>query len=149
VTGSPEPYRAAPGHPGTSDRVNLPPSGHPAQVTGSPATAQKTDREFTQTFDQWISQTTWSLETKFWEDDEHPKERLFPETYSLKLPTTPRITNPSQEHYELGFIQKSTNRRTNPAFEGSRSSTKRLKALTHDPLKEIRRETPSNRRIER
>jgi hypothetical protein len=28
-------------------------------------------------------------------------------------------------------------------FEGSRSPTKRLKALTHDPLKEIWRETPS------
>jgi hypothetical protein len=32
--GHPEPYRAAPGHPGTSDQVNLSPSGHPAQVTG-------------------------------------------------------------------------------------------------------------------
>jgi hypothetical protein len=41
------------------------------------------------------------------------------------------------------------NRRPNPVFEGSRSSTKRHKALTHDPLKEIRRETPSNRRIVR
>jgi hypothetical protein len=29
-------------------------------------------------------------------------------------------------------------------FEGSRSSTKRHKALTHDPLKEIRRKTLSN-----
>jgi hypothetical protein len=29
-------------------------------------------------------------------------------------------------------------------FEGSRSSTKRYKALTHDPLKEIRRKTLSN-----
>jgi hypothetical protein len=28
-------------------------------------------------------------------------------------------------------------------FEGSRSSTKRHKALIHDPLKEIRRKTPS------
>jgi hypothetical protein len=97
-----------------------------------------------QTFDQWISQTTWSLETKFWGDDEHPKERLCPKNYGLKLPTTPGIANPWQEHYELGFIQKSTNQRPNPAFEGSRSSTKRHKALTLDPLKEIRRETPSN-----
>jgi hypothetical protein len=68
--------------------------------------------------------------------------------YGLKLPTTPGIANPWQEHYELGFIQKSTNRRPNPTFEGSRSSSKRHKALTHDPLKEIQRETPSNRRIE-
>jgi hypothetical protein len=30
------------------------------------------------------------------------------------------------------------------AFEGSRSSTKRNNALTHDPLKEIRRKTLSN-----
>jgi hypothetical protein len=29
-------------------------------------------------------------------------------------------------------------------FEGSRSSTKRPKALTHDPLKKIRRKTLSN-----
>jgi hypothetical protein len=28
--GHPELYSAAPGHPGTSDRINLPPSGHPA-----------------------------------------------------------------------------------------------------------------------
>jgi hypothetical protein len=81
---------------------------------------------------------------KFWGDDEHPKERLCPKNYSLKLHTTPRIANPCQEHYDLGFIQKSMNRRPNPAFEGSRSSTKRHKALTHDPLKEIQRETPSN-----
>jgi hypothetical protein len=33
-------------------------------------------------------------------------------------------------------------------FEESRSSTIRHKALTHDPLKEIQRETPSNQRIE-
>jgi hypothetical protein len=102
-----------------------------------------------QTFDQWISQTTWSIETKFWGDDEHPKERLCPKNYGLKLSTTPGITNPWQELYELGFIQKSTNRRPNPAFEGSRSSTERHKELTHDPLKEIWREMPSNRRIER
>jgi hypothetical protein len=78
-----------------------------------------------------------------------PKERLCPKNYGLKLPTTPGIANPCQEHYDLGFIEKSTNRRPNSAFEGPRSSTKRHKALTHDPLKEIRRETPSNRRIER
>jgi hypothetical protein len=34
-----------------------------------------------QTSDQWISQTTWSLETKIW-GDEHPKGR-----YALKIPT--------------------------------------------------------------
>jgi hypothetical protein len=65
-----------------------------------------------------------------------------PQNYGLKLPTTLGIANPCQEHYDLGFIQKSTNRRPNPTFEGSRSSTKRHKALTHDPLKEIWRETP-------
>jgi hypothetical protein len=82
-------------------------------------------------------------------DDEHHKEMLCHKNYSLKLPTTPGITKPCQEHYELGFIRKSTNRRPNSVFEESRSSTKRHKALTYDPLKEIRRETPSNRRIER
>jgi hypothetical protein len=76
-----------------------------------------------QTFDRRISQTTWSLETKFWGDDEHPKERLCPNNYSLQLLTTPEIANPCQEHYDLGFIQKSMNRTTNPEFEGSRSST--------------------------
>jgi hypothetical protein len=102
-----------------------------------------------QTFDRRISQTTWSFETKLWGDDEHPKERWCPKNYGLKLPTTPEIAKLGQEHYELGFIRKSTNRRPNPMFEGSISSTKRNKALTHDLLKEIRRETPSNRQIER
>jgi hypothetical protein len=82
-------------------------------------------------------------------DDKQPKERLSPKSYVLKLATSPGIENPCQEHYDLGFIQESTNRRLNLAFEGSRSFTKRHKALTHDPLKQIRRETPSNRRIER
>jgi hypothetical protein len=107
-----------------------PPKNHPAKQP--------------QTVDRRISQTTWSLETKFWGDDEHHKERLCPNNYSLKLPTTPGIANPCQEHYDLGFIQKSTNRRPNPAFEGSRSSPNMNKALTHDLLKEIQREMPSN-----
>jgi hypothetical protein len=98
-----------------------------------------------QTSDRRISQTTWSLETKFWGDDEDPKVKTCPKNYGLKLPRTPGIANPCQEYYDLGFIQKSTNRMPNPTFEGSRSSTKRNKALTHDPLKELRRETPSNR----
>jgi hypothetical protein len=42
--------------------------------------------------------------------------------------------------------QTPSNRGGFPAFEGSRSSTKRHKALTHDPLKEIRRKTLSNPR---
>jgi hypothetical protein len=91
----------------------------------------------------------WSFETKLWGHDEHPKERLCPKNYGLKLPTTPRIANLGQEHYEQGFIRKSRNQRPNPVFEGSRSSTDKQKALTHDPLNEIQRETPSNRRIER
>jgi hypothetical protein len=41
---------------------------------------------------------------KLWGDDEHPKERLCPKNYDLKLPTTPGITKLGQEHYELGFI---------------------------------------------
>jgi hypothetical protein len=43
---------------------------------------------------------------KLWGDDEHPKERLCPKNYGLKLPTTLEITNLGQEHYELGFIRK-------------------------------------------
>jgi hypothetical protein len=78
-----------------------------------------------------------------------PRRGYAPKNYGLKLPTTPGIANTWQEHYEPGFIQKSTNRRPNLAFEGSRSSTKRHKELTHDSLKEIQREMPSNRRIER
>jgi hypothetical protein len=66
-----------------------------------------------------------------------------------QTPYNSGIANPCQKHYDLGFIQKSMNRRPHPAFEGSRSSTKRHKALTHDPLKKIRREMPSNRRIKR
>jgi hypothetical protein len=72
---------------------------------------------------------------KFWGDDEHPNERICPKNFGLKLPTTPKIVKPCQEHYDLGFIRKSTNQRPNPVFEGSRSSTKRHKALTDDPLK--------------
>jgi hypothetical protein len=47
-----------------------------------------------QTLDRWISQTTWSLETKFWGDDESPKERIRPKNYGLKLPTTPGMVKP-------------------------------------------------------
>jgi hypothetical protein len=152
---------------GTSDLVTLsltePHRVTRAQMTGSTYPLQVTWHKWPnhlrqprklpanppQTLDQWISETTWSLETKFWGDDEQPKERLCTKNYGLKLPTTPRIANPCQEHYDLGFLQKSTNQRPNPVFEESRSSTKRHKALTHDPLKEIIRETPSNRRTER
>jgi hypothetical protein len=52
--------------------------------------------------------------------------------YALKLPTTPGIGNLGQEHYELGFIRKSMNWRSNLVFERSISSTKRQKTLTHD-----------------
>jgi hypothetical protein len=136
----------------TRARVNG--STYPLRVTrhrwpDHPGQPRKLPAKSPQTLDQRISQTTLSLETKFWGDDEHPKERLCPKNYGLERPTTPEIANPCQEHNDLGFIQKSTNRRPNPAFEGSRLSTKRHKALTHDPLKEIWRETPSNRRIAR
>jgi phage repressor protein C with HTH and peptisase S24 domain len=40
------------------------------------------------------------------------------------------------------IIQKSKKRRPNLAFEGSRSSTKRQKALTHDPSKKSREKHP-------
>jgi hypothetical protein len=52
---------------------------------------------------------------KFWGDDEHPKERLCPKNYSLKLPTTPEIANLKplpQEHEEL---ENHKNRR--PSYE--------------------------------
>jgi hypothetical protein len=49
-SGHPEPSRATLGHPGTSDWVNLPPSGHPTQVTGPLKTTQKTAREFAPNF---------------------------------------------------------------------------------------------------
>ena len=48
-----------------------------------------------------------------------------------------------------GTNQKRTNRRLSTAFERSRSHTKMRKASTHDPLKEIREETPPKSRIER
>jgi hypothetical protein len=66
---------------------------------------EKTPAGQLQTFDRWISQTTWSFETKLWGDDEHPKDRLCPKNYGLKLPTTLEIANLGQEHYELGFIR--------------------------------------------
>jgi hypothetical protein len=66
-----------------------------------------------------------------------PRRGYSPKRYGLKLHTTPGIANPGQEHYELGFIRKSMKQRPSPVFEESRSSTKRHKALTHDPLKEI------------
>jgi hypothetical protein len=142
--GHPEASRAAPSHPATSVRVNLPPSGYlttSVRITqGSPENGPRIHPKLS--------------------IDGSPKPlgvlrrnlgemRICPKNFGLKLPTTPRIVNPRQEHYELGFIQKSTNRRPNPVFEESRSSTKRHKALTHDPLKEIQREMPSNWRIER
>jgi hypothetical protein len=41
-------------------------------------------------------------------------------------------------HKELEFTRKTTNWKRFSAFEGSRSSTKRHKALTHDPSKKSR-----------
>jgi hypothetical protein len=61
-------------------------------------------------------------------------------------PQTPYNSPESQilakNTFDPGFIQKSTNRRPNPAFEGSRSSKKRHKTLTHDPLNEIGEKRP-------
>jgi hypothetical protein len=115
-------------------------------VTGSPGTAQKTAREIAPNFRSKDLPNHLSIETKFWGDDEHPKERLCPKNYGLKLPTTPEIVNLGQEHNDLGFIQKSTDRRPNPTFEGSISSPKVRKASIHVFLKEIRGETNSNSR---
>jgi hypothetical protein len=47
---------------------------------------------------------------------------------------------------DMELQKRPSNRGGFPVFEGSRSSTKRHKALTHDPLKEIRRKTLSNPR---
>jgi hypothetical protein len=102
-----------------------------------------------QTFDRRISQTTLSLETKFWGRDEHHKERLCPKNYGLKLLTTPGIANPCQEHYDLGFIQKSTNRRPIRHLRGQDRPQRGTRHSPMTPSKEIRRETPSNRWIER
>jgi hypothetical protein len=66
-----------------------------------------------------------------------PSRGYAPKNLSLYFPTTPGITNLGQEHYELGFIRKSRNQRPNLLFDVSRSSTKRHKALDHDPLIEI------------
>jgi hypothetical protein len=123
---------------------------HTASGFGTSWTAQKKNaRGTTPNFRSKDLPNTWSFETKLWGDDEHPKERLCPKITASNSLQPPESQFFGQEHYELGFIRKSTNRRPNLVFEGSRSSTKRHKALTHDPLKEIRRETPSNRRIER
>ena len=59
----------------------------------------------------------------------------------LKLPKTLEIADHSEEHLQHEFIQNSPNRARFLAFEGLRSSTKMRKASTHDPHKEIRRET--------
>jgi hypothetical protein len=40
-------------------------------------------RETTSNFRSTDLQTTWSLETKFWGDDEHPKVKICPKNYSL------------------------------------------------------------------
>jgi hypothetical protein len=56
------------------------------------------------TCDRRISQTTRSLETKFWGDDEHPKLKICPQKLWLELPTTPEIAKLMplpQEHEEL------------------------------------------------
>jgi hypothetical protein len=52
--------------------------------------------------------------------------------------------NHVNEHINLKFIWKTTNQRWFPPFEGSRSSTKRHKALTHNPLKQVWRKMPPN-----
>jgi hypothetical protein len=47
---------------------------------------------------------------------------------------------------KLGFQPKSFNRRPNSEFEGSRSGTKMHEATIHDSHKQIRAQTPQNRR---
>jgi hypothetical protein len=76
-------------------RVNQPQiSGSPWGIqscTGSPShrctdhlgEPKKLPANSPQTFDQWTSQTTWSLETKFWGDDEHPKRRICLKNFGL------------------------------------------------------------------
>ena len=68
-------------------------------------------------------------------------EMLCLKSYGLKPTQTLGITNLANKGHHLEFIQSSPNRDRFPVFEGSRSSTKRHKALTHDPLKEVREKT--------
>jgi hypothetical protein len=110
-------------------------STYPLRVTrhkgpDHPGQPRKLPVNSPQTFDQWISQTTQSLEAKFWGDDEHPEERLCPQKLRTQTSYNSRNRKSLPRALWPRFIQKSTNRRPNPAFEGPWSSTNRHKALT-------------------
>jgi hypothetical protein len=60
---------------------------------------------------------------------------LCPKTLGLSLSRTPGIADHTNSTRDNELL---------PSFEGSRSSTKRHKTLTHDPLKKIQRKTLSN-----
>ena len=91
--------------------------------------------------DRWISQTARWIEAKFWSDKKHHYVKLCPKICSLKPTHASTIVNLVSSNLKLEFIQRSLNRDRFPAFEGSRSSTKGHKALTHDALKEIQEKT--------
>jgi hypothetical protein len=74
---------------------------------------------------------------------------LCPETLGLSLPRTTGITDHTNLMKDKELQPKTFKSRRFLAFEGPRSSTKRQKALTHDPLKEIQRKPSQIRGINR
>jgi hypothetical protein len=69
---------------------------------------------------------------------------LCPKTLGLSLPRTAGITDHMNSTKDRELLPKTIESRRVPTIEGTRSSTKRHKELTHDPLKEIWRKTLSN-----
>jgi hypothetical protein len=61
---------------------------------------------------------------KFWEDDEHLKERICPKNYSLKLPTTPGIVKPVSQPQQHEEHKNHQNRSCFRGFVGARSPNK-------------------------
>jgi hypothetical protein len=80
---------------------------------------------------------------KFGGDNEHPKERICPKNYDLKLPTTPGIVKPMplpQEHEEHKNHQ---NRSRYRGFVGARSPSKEEQGPhTRHPTRIPQRNTP-------
>jgi hypothetical protein len=99
----------------------------PKDVPGSP----KRLKLLSQDLGEMICVTRWLYARKLLASDSLERRE------SRITQTQPRTRN---------FTQRLSNRGGFPAFEGSRSSIKRHKALTHDPLKEIRRKALSNPR---
>jgi hypothetical protein len=105
---------------------------------------------------RWISQTTWSLETKFWGDDEHRKGKDIPPNISAS-----NFLQVMESQISCLYLKNTKNSKTTKfeglhmGFEGQDHTEKRhtkshketpLKASHENPNKELRKSPKKGKR---